>query len=122
MNTPGCHGRRITEPALEAGGSDVSPDGQHMVFYSQQNTDLPTSVWVGRIDGTDLQRLTLPDQLNAGNPVFSPDATKIVFNGGPLTGNPGDIATMNVDGSGVKVILSCPDGCALPDWGAKPSN
>jgi len=119
VNPNGSNQKQITAPPLEAGGPDVSPDGLHLVFFSQLNTDLPSSIWLGNIDGTNLKRLASPDQLNGGNPVFSPDGKKIVFNGGPLDGNPGDIAVMSADGSGVKVILSCPTGCPLPDWGAK---
>ncbi len=121
MNASGSNLVQVTQPALEAGGSDLSPDGQHMIFYDHQNTDLPTDLWIGNVDGTNLKQLTSVDTLNAGNPVFSPDGRKIVFNGGPLSGNPGDISVMNADGSGVHVILSCPNGCPLPDWGAKPS-
>ncbi len=71
-----------------------------------------------RTDGSQLVRLTSSDQVNAGGPVFSPDGTKIAFNGGLLTGNPGDISVMKADGSGTHVILSWPDdGCPFPDWG-----
>jgi len=120
MNAKGSNEKQIIQAALEGGGPDVSPDGQHIVFYDRQNTDLPGSLWMARTDGSQLVRLTSSDQLNAGSPVFSPDGKEIVFNGGPPTGISGDITVMNTDGSGIKVILSCPDGCALPDWGPKP--
>ena len=31
-----------------------------------------------------------------------------------------NLLTMNTDGSDVKTILVCEEGCPLPDWGAKP--
>jgi Tol biopolymer transport system component len=119
MNSNGCNLKQITAAPLEAGAPDLSPDGQHVVFWSQWNTQLPGGFWLADIDGKHLIQLRSPQQL-AAVPVFSPDGKKIVFNGGPPGANPGDIAIMNADGSGVKVILSCPDGCPLPDWGGKP--
>ncbi len=102
----------ITRPALKASGPDVSPDGQHMVFYDHQNTDVIGETWVGRTDGTQLRKVTR--NLGAGNPSFAPDGSKIVFND-----RSGNLLTMNADGSDVQTILSCAEGCALPDWGAK---
>jgi Tol biopolymer transport system component len=121
MSTDGSHKKRLTRPPLEASGVDVSPDGKHMVFYSQQNTARPTSIWVGNIDGTQLKRLTRPGQLVAGNPVYSPDGTKILFNGGLKSEGPlQHLFEMNPDGTDLRLVSECADGCPLPDWGAKP--
>jgi len=83
-----------------------------MVFYDHQNTDVIGETWVGRTDGTQLRKVTR--NLGAGNPSFAPDGSKIVFND-----RSGNLLTMNADGSDVQTILSCAEGCALPDWGAK---
>jgi TolB protein len=121
MDTNGAHQRRLTPAPLEAGGADMAPDGTHMIFYSQQNTDRPTSLWVADTDGTTLKRLTRPKQLVAGNPVYSPDGTKILFNGGFFSeGLVQHLFEMNPDGTNVTLISECTDGCPLPDWGAKP--
>ena len=120
MNKDGSHKRQLTKPPLEASGADMAPDGTQMVFYSQQNTARPTSIWVANTDGSDLKRLTRPKQLVAGNPVYSPDGTKILFNGGLLSEGPVQhLFEMNPDGTGVSIVSECKDGCPLPDWGAK---
>ena len=75
-------------------------------------TDVLGETWVGRIDGTHLRRITR--QIHAGNPAYSPDGSKIVFNDGI-----GNLLVMDPDRSNVKTILSCTEGCPLPDWGAK---
>jgi Tol biopolymer transport system component len=113
IDANGKHRTQITKAGLKASGPDVSPDGQHMVFYDHQNTDVIGETWLGRTDGTQLHLVTRG--LGAGNPVFSPDGTKIVFNN-----RRGNLLTMNTDGSDVKTILVCEEGCPLPDWGAKP--
>jgi len=120
MNTEGRHKRQITEASLKAGGPDVSPDGQRMVLYDHQNTDRPTSIWVGNLDGTHLKRLTRTKDLNAGGAIYSPDGTKFVFNAALPEGGDFNIYMMNVDGSDVTLFLSCPGGCLFPDWGSKP--
>ena len=92
-----------------------------MVFYSQQNTERPTSLWVANTDGTGLKRLTRPKLLVAGNPVYSPDGTKILFNGGFFSeGLVQHLFEMNPDGTEITLVSDCTNGCPLPDWGAKP--
>jgi Tol biopolymer transport system component len=120
MNTDGSHKKQLTRAPLEASGADMAPDGKRMVFYSQQNTDRPTSIWVANTDGSGLKRLTWPKQLVAGNPVYSPDGTKILFNGQLLSeGLVQHLFEMNPDGSDITLVSECADGCPLPDWGPK---
>jgi Tol biopolymer transport system component len=120
MNTDGSHSKQLTGAPLEAGGADMAPNGKRMVFYSQQNTDRPPSIWTANTDGTNLKRLTRPKQLVAGNPVYAPDGTKIVFNGQWASEQAEHLFEMNPDGTGIALLSDCIDGCPLPDWGAKP--
>jgi Tol biopolymer transport system component len=120
MDTDGRHKKRITEPALKVGGPDVSPDGTRMVVFDQQNTDRPSTILVGDLDGTHLKRLTRIKNLNALGASYSPDGTKFVFNGAVPEGGDFNIYMMNVDGSDITLFLSCPGGCLFPDWGSKP--
>jgi len=119
MNLDGSGQKRLTAAPLEAGGVDVSPDGVRMVFYSQQNTERPTSLWTSNISGDDLKRLTRPEQLVAVNPAYSPDGTKILFNGGLPSDPAQHLFLMNSNGTRLILLNECLDGCPLPDWGAK---
>jgi Tol biopolymer transport system component len=123
MHTDGSVLHRLTVPRLEAGFSDISPDGTHLLFGSNQNTELPTSLYEMRIDGTGLRRLTIAGCcLHDANAVYSPDGTAIIFTTdrakpGNLCGP--EIWTMKRDGSGSKTLT--PDlGCVGPlDWGRR---
>jgi len=74
MNSDGSHKKRITEPALEAGAVDVSPDGHHMVFINQASTELPSNLVVSNLDGTHRKNLTERGQFI--DPVYSPNGQK----------------------------------------------
>jgi Tol biopolymer transport system component len=129
MNADGSHKKQLTSASREAGGPDVSPDGKQMVFYAQQNTARATSIWIANIDGTHFKRLTQPKDLVALQPTYSPDGTKIAFQGGSKsTSNAVDVYTMDTDGSNVERVATnvmlpgwCDEGnCLTPDWGAQP--
>ena len=120
MDTNGRHKRRITKPSLKAGGPDVSPDGTRMALFDQLNTDRPSTILVGDLDGTHLKRLTHIKNVNALGASYSPDGTKFVFDGALPEGGDFNIYMMNVDGSYITLFLSCPGGCLSPDWGSKP--
>jgi len=118
MNANGAHKRRITEPALEAGGADLSPDGRHMVFVNQAGTERADNVIVSNLDGTHRTKLTGRGQFL--DPAYSPSGKKIVFSGASAEGDPFNLYTISSDGSGLKLLLVCPNSCWVPDWGSKP--
>ncbi len=83
-NIDGSHVRVITKgtKAGEMGGDSfaaISPDGQWVAFTHAEGTGLP-GVWLVRIDGTGLRRLT-DHSFDAGVPRWSPDGTQILFSG-----------------------------------------
>ena len=118
MNSDGSHKKRITEPALEDGAVDVSPDGHHMVFINQARTELPSNLVVSNLDGTHRKNLTERGQFI--DPVYSPNGQKIVFSGASTEGDPLNLYTMNSDGSARTLLLACPNSCWVPSWGSKP--
>jgi Tol biopolymer transport system component len=130
MNTDGSNQSRLTPAALEAGPSDVSPDGEHMLLVSHTNTGNPTAIYVMKLDGSDLRQLTRPGGSSSDAiPGYSPDGKKIVFVSNRLNSNNSlDLFTMNADGSNIFRIASgltvggCPDlqNCVGPSWGPKP--
>lgn len=74
---------------------------------------------MSNINGYGLRELTDPAELNAGNPVYSPDGTKILFNAFATSDPNYHLYLMNSDGTGLKACPECTDGCPLPDWGAR---
>jgi Tol biopolymer transport system component len=118
MNADGSQPRRITEPALEAGQADVSPDGRHMVFANQTNTERIDNLIVSNLDGTQLTKITARGFFL--DPVYSPDGNEIVFGGAGGELDPLNLYTIKSDGSGLRLLLACPNSCWVPDWGPKP--
>jgi Tol biopolymer transport system component len=132
MNVEGSGKQRLTAPAREAGFTDVSPDGQHVLFSDHQNTNDPTSIFVMNIDGTGVTRLTDAGCCyHDGGGHYSPDGTKIVYytdrNAIP-SGCCYELWVMNADGSNQHEVTSnltiggCPEtgNCTMPQWGPKP--
>ncbi len=92
-----------------------SPSGTRLV-YETINQVLVAS----DLDGSNAVQLT-PSGLfrDVYDPVWSPDGTKIVFSAVGACGF-ADVATVNPDGTGLTVLTTRPDPCALdyshPDW------
>jgi Tol biopolymer transport system component len=118
MNADGSYKKRLTEPALEGGGPDVSPNGRDMVFFNQAGTERPSSLIVSDILGNHRKKLTPAAQTI--DPAYSPDGSRIVFSSAALESEPLNLYTIKPDGSGFKLLLACPNGCFVPDWGSKP--
>jgi len=115
MDVNGSHKRRLTEPELQAGRADVSPDGTQVVFYTNQDTPQPTSIFKMNIDGSGVTRLTSSGHMDT-LPVFSPDGTKILYMSDRLSPS-FDTFVMNADGSHKKRIIV---GGLGPNWGSQP--
>jgi TolB protein len=130
MNTDGSNQSRLTPAALEAGPSDVSPDGQRILMVSHNNTASPNEILSMNLElrERDLTQLTHTQKAHNNAPIYSPDGRKIVFVSDRFSSNLSlDLFTMNADGSDVARIASgltlggCPDGnCVGPSWGPKP--
>ena len=78
---------------------DFSPDGSHIVFYSDRSGT--AQIYVMNSDGTNQTRLTSNTLVDRG-PRFSPDGSRIVFSRGNDpngTNGSSEIFIMNADGS-----------------------
>jgi Tol biopolymer transport system component len=88
----GSDARNLTANAANDWGPDWSPDGEWIVFNSDR--DPPMSGYLVRPDGTDLRRIETDVWVEY--PSFSPDGTRIVFeghSGGDYDIFVGDLAT-----------------------------
>jgi Tol biopolymer transport system component len=130
IDADGSDATRLTPGRLRAGGLDISPDGQHVVFFNNENIPLPNSLFVMEIDGSGITQLTHP--INGHHdlwPSYSPDGDEIVF--ASDRGDPSlcclEVWKVRADGSRLIPLTSnlTPDGCdndncVYPVWSAKP--
>jgi Tol biopolymer transport system component len=106
-----------------------SPDGRSIAFERQEMAPEPGASWdsaalfVVDADGSDLRRVT-PSSVQAIGPAWSPDGTRLAFDGTDMVVNAAgtsvvnikdDIYTIGVDGGGLARLTH--DGISgLPDW------
>lgn len=119
MNIDGTNVRRITDKGKDA-CTYFSPDGQHIVFSSDRdNEKLPpgnyadsanyppgSEVYIARVDGTDIKRLTFNTAYEAETS-FSPDGKWILYTSN-VDGNL-ELYRMTVDGKTTFRITHTPD-------------
>jgi Tol biopolymer transport system component len=115
VNINGGNRVELTDPSLEGGLPNWSPDGTRIVFQAQGFG----TIWAVNADGSGLTLLDTFDSAKSfsANPSYSPDGTKIIFAHGPSTGFR-DLYTMNPDGSGLTQITKTADGEYFPQWAA----
>jgi Tol biopolymer transport system component len=111
------------DPSRTCLGNDFpawSPNGKLIVFTRDQLNERAADhqgIYLMRPDGTDLRRIPGFDgSVNgaAGEPVFSPDSSRIAF-GQEIVADASRLMSINVDGTKLHVIL--PDGAVgAPDW------
>ena len=89
-----------------------SPDGLKIAFSSVRNyntAEMPSDIYIMNTDGSNQTRLTDTTQ-SSGDPAFSPDGAKIVFESG------GEIRIINVDGSGQTTLVSAQPRIFSESW------
>ena len=98
----------VTQGSILSEWSDLSPDGESIVFVRQED------VFVVSRDGTIVRRLT-DDEFNDRRPRWSPLGDKILFYSNRV-GSLYQIWTMNPDGSGKTQVTDDPSEPIYPAW------
>jgi TolB protein len=136
MRADGTHQSRLTPAIIKAQPWGVSPDGKHIVCYTNQDTPpaLESSILVMNLDGSRRKLVARSPVFHHDiYPSYSPDGTKISFISDrfasditEFTYGTFDILNMDADGSNPTVaapsVGSCPfDGnCVSPLSGPTP--
>jgi Tol biopolymer transport system component len=88
---------------LETNGWTWSPDGSQLAgtFQDLNSPTGATAIFTVELDSGDLHRIT-PWRLNAGNPDYSPDGRRIVFNSAWEGQTHSSLYTISPDGSALR--------------------
>ena len=118
MRADGTARRRLTNNLLNDTSPTWSPDGSRIAFRSDRAGN--PEIYVMNADGSGLERLTRRP-LGDTRPSWSPDGTRIVYQrfktgGQGLDPRTAEIAVMNADGSGVKVLTNNTIEDLNPSW------
>jgi Tol biopolymer transport system component len=125
MDADGLNRHRIVAPNLNSAALDPtwSPAGDKLAFVRESCFTDPQSFCLSVLatvnaDGTGETTIESTRDRNPLAPSWSPDGTKIAFSGHfeAVDLSPGDIYTINPDGTGRAQLTNAPDDETLPDW------
>jgi TolB protein len=126
VNLDGTGQRQITPFGFGFAHPDWSPDGRLIVFENYTDgapQGVSTNVFTVHPDGTHLTQVShlQGGALNATNPAWSPDGTRIVFVEVPGSGHFGyaDVYTMQADGTDVRQVTNSLFWDFRPSWGSE---
>lgn len=99
-----------------------SPDGTRIAFASDM--DGPFSIYTMNADGSDIQRLTTPEQETLDeSPIWSPDGSSIAFSRTYEPRSTTDLLVIRADGSGLTNLTNLDDyiRALWPTWSSDGS-
>lgn len=99
---------RLTSVFWDSSASVYTPDGKHIVFYSQ-NGGFVATTWSMHTDGAK-QKLLTPPPLEAFPGDVSPDGRHILLTDHVNTSLPTALYTMNLDGTDIRQLTRSPAG------------
>lgn len=111
--------KRLTGPKYHAEGDSFSPDGEWIVFLMRTAEESQLDLYKIRRDGSDLTQLTNTPTVIEGDPAWSNDGKRIVFDSLNFS-NPDKetprfvLKTMGTDGGNIQNIYDGGEGVAVP--------
>lgn len=119
ISPDGSDERQVTPDVYEATGGDFSPDGQRIVFTSEDD-DGRGQLHTAETDGSDIRQLSHEDT-GVENGAWSPDGTQIVAELTSMAGNPPSFSSQlgivdARDGTLVRAIPRDRGNDESPNW------
>jgi Tol biopolymer transport system component len=96
INIDGTGLLNLTSTLGESFEADWSPTGDSIVFKQEVGDD--GLIYTMDSDGTNVFQVTPPDGMLSGNPDWSPDGARIVFDTSDRNFNVGDVIVIDADG------------------------
>jgi Tol biopolymer transport system component/DNA-binding winged helix-turn-helix (wHTH) protein len=110
--------RSAPEPLVISTRADNTPrigrDGSHVVFQSDRSGSF--EIWVAKVDGSDLRRVTSFDGPPAGSPDLSPDSAHVVFD--RIVDGQRDVFVSDLRGTNLRRLTDDPADDVVPRWSA----